>query len=319
MDAEALTRRLEARALELGFDAMGVAPAGDADPQRFLRIWLERGHAAGMTWLAETRAEREDARALMPEARSVVVLAASYYWPTPGERPVVRPGAPATDHPGPRIARYARGADYHAVLRRRVRKLRRALLGWVPGARVYPTVDTSPVLERAWAARSGVGWIGKSTMSLHPRLGSYTLLAGLLTDLELVPTPPLEDRCGSCTRCLDACPTGAFVGPYELDARRCITYWNVEHVGPIPAEAPPLHGWLAGCDVCQEVCPWNKFARPARDARFEPRPELVTPDLDAFARDPNHVERAIAGTALQRTGAESLMRSARRLLEEGAS
>jgi epoxyqueuosine reductase len=300
-----LTRAIRARAIELGFDKMGVARAGHADPQGRLRAWLARGFDAGMSYMAETAAQREDATVLMPGARSVIALSISYW--TGEEAEVTRA----------RIARYARGDDYHVVVRKKVRKLRKAIIQLVPGARVHPAVDTSPVLERAWAERAGIAWIGKSTMAIAQDLGTYTFLATLVTDVELELDTPHPDRCGSCTACLDACPTGAFVGPHELDARKCITYWNVEHRGAIGPDAPPFFGWIAGCDVCQEVCPWNKFAKPTRERRFlSVRAELVAPDPEALAAKEEVAARAIAGTALQRTGAAAMRRNALRVLEK---
>jgi epoxyqueuosine reductase len=307
VDPPALTARIKAEARRLGFDKVGVAPAAHADPKRRLRAWLDRGFAGEMSYLDRTAADREDPDRVVPGARSVIALMLSYYSGTDDE-----------ENRGPRIARYARGADYHRVLVRKVRKLRRAILALAPNAEVHPAVDTSPVLERAWAERAGIGWVGKSCMAIAPELGTYTFLATLITTLELVPDAPHEDRCGSCTACLDACPTGAFVGPGQLDARRCITYWNVEHQGPFDATTTPLHGWLAGCDVCQEVCPWNKFKKATREPRFLPRPVLLTPRAEAFADpDPAFVEAAIQGTALQRTGPEAMRRNALRILEEG--
>ena len=262
----------------------------------------------GMTWMADSASRRVDVQESLPGARSVVVVAVSYYRPEPPEAPEAEL----------RTARYAQGVDYHRWVRRRLRKLRLTLLELFPGARVYPTVDTSPVLERAWAERAGVAWIGKSTMAIHPRLGTYTFLGTLITDAKLETSSPLPDRCGSCTACLDACPTDAFPEPGVLDARKCISYWTLEtREKLLPADAPELHGWVAGCDVCQEVCPWNKFALPSTEPRTEPRPGLRHPDSEVFAQPSGHeaLTELIAGTALQRTGAEALRRNAARALE----
>ena len=298
------TKAVKAHARALGFDRVGVASAAPADPDDRLSTWLDRGFDADMGYMARTAAERADPSRIVPGARSVIALAMSYYWP--------EDGAPA----GPRVARYARGDDYHKVIRKKIRKLRKQILAMAPDAKVHPAVDTSPVLEREWAQRAGVAWIGKSTMAIAPDLGTYTFLATLITDLDLEADAPHPDRCGTCTACLDACPTAAFAGPHQLDARRCVTYWTVEHRGPFIEQTPPLHGWLAGCDRCQEVCPWNKFARPTREPRLRPRPELADPDLLAFAHDADHVARSIAGTTLQRTGVESMQRNAVTALED---
>jgi epoxyqueuosine reductase len=301
------TAEIKAEARRLGFDAVGVAAAGPADPQGNLRRWLERGLGGELAYLAESLDTREDVRRYVPNAQSVIALATSYYAP--------EAEAEATRH----VARYARGADYHNVLRRRLRSLRKFVLARdpEPDARCAPSIDFTPILERAWAAKAGIAWIGKSTMAIGPRLGTYTYLSALITSLPLDPDPPIDDRCGTCTACLDACPTQAFVEPYVLDATRCISYWTVERRGAEAPEAPPLHGWIAGCDVCQEVCPWNKFAAPVRDARLAPRPELARVDLDAWADGPSDtIAQAIEGSALTRIGADGLQRLARRARAE---
>lgn len=295
------TAAIKREARAIGFDKVGIALAGDADPQRRLAAWLARGFHGDMDYMANSAETRVDPSRWVEGVRSVIVVAISYY-------------RPDSSNSGVKIARYARGADYHRFVRRKLLKLRKFVLSLDPEAIVAPSIDFAPVMERAWAERAGVAWIGKSTMAIAPDLGTYTFLATLMTNLELDPDPPLPDRCGSCTACLDSCPTGAFVGPHQLDARRCITYWTVEKRGDFGPETPPLHGWLAGCDVCQEVCPWNKFKKPAADARFEPR---VWPDLITLAQDRAAAEKAIEGTALMRTGPDAIQRSARRLIEEG--
>lgn len=298
------TASLRARALELGFDAFGVARAGPPDPEGRLRAWLDAGHHGDMAWLADSHARRTDLEASLPGAKSVVALSVSYYAPA-GEKEV---------DAALKVARYARGDDYHRWLKRRLRKLRKHLLELAPEARVYPTVDTSPVLERAWAARAGIAWIGKSTMAIHPRLGTYTFLATLVTNVDLVPDEPLPDRCGSCTACLEACPTDAFPEPGVLDARRCISYWTLETSEPLPEEAPDFHGWVAGCDVCQEVCPWNKFARPTQEHRAEPREALRVVDPSVFLGEDEPLAEVLRGSALQRNGPEGMRRNARHAL-----
>ncbi len=299
MEIRERTLAIRRRAAELGFDAIGFARADHADPERRLRAWLERGFAAGMGYLARTAAEREDPRRIVPGAKTVIALAISYY------RPEVVPAAPL------KISRYAMIDDYHGMLKKRVRKLRRLILELDPGASVKPAVDTSPVLERAWAERAGIAWIGKSTMAIGPRLGTYTFLATLITTTEVEYDEPHPNRCGSCTRCLDACPTRAFAGPYQLDANRCITYWTIEHRGALTERTPDLEGWIGGCDVCQEVCPWNKFARPTEEPRWVPRPELAAPEPERW-RDADYVARVIEGTPLTRPGAETLVQIVRR-------
>ncbi len=307
--ARTRTEAVRAAALELGFDAVGVARADHADPEGRLEAWIEAGFAADLEYMRTHAEDRADPRRMVPGAKSVVALAMSYY-------------APEYTPDGPlKVSRYAVGDDYHTVVRKRIRRLRKRLLAIDPEALVMPTVDTSPMLERAWAERAGIAWIGKSTMAIGTRLGTYTFLATLITTMELEPDAPHADRCGTCTRCLDACPTDAFDGPYRLDARRCITYWNVEQRAAFDASTPALHGWLAGCDVCQEVCPWNKFARPTHEPRFAVRPAMATPDPEVFTAPERDAElfEAIRGTAVHRTGTAALRRNARRILGiEGA-
>ena len=255
--------------------------------------------------LADSVEVRPDIRRFVDGAKSVVSLAMSY-WDGPEEQ---RPA---------RFARYARGTDYHNVLRRKLRTLRRFMLRLDPGATIGPSIDFAPVLERAWAAKAGVAWIGKSTMALSRDLGTYTFLATVSTTTDLAYDAPAIDHCGTCTACLDACPTQAFVAPYVLDSRKCITYWTIEHSGPFPDEAPDLHGWLGGCDVCQEVCPWNKFAQATGEARFHGKPELAAPSilrLVAESEDPA-LDAAIDSSPLSRIGRAGVRRNAQRVLAE---
>ncbi len=302
---EELTRAVTERALELGFDAVGFAKAGKPDPEERLKAWLERGFAGTMNYMSDTLDKRTDLELIMPGAKSVVALSMSYYHPE-------------QDTSGPlKVSRYAQGDDYHGLIRRRIRKLRKLILELVPEAAVKPTIDTSPILEREWAARAGIAWIGKSTMAIHPRLGTYTFLATLVTTADFVYDKPLPDRCGTCTACLDSCPTDAFVGPKDLDATKCITYWTVEHWQAFTEKTPELHGWVAGCDRCQEVCPWNKFSQTTQVERLHPRPELSHPQTGIFTEEENHstLESYLKGTALQRTGAAAIRRNALKVIK----
>jgi epoxyqueuosine reductase len=306
MDAE-LTRTLKAEALRLGFDRVGVAPA--VSPPGYARFldWLGAGLAAEMDYLERNAALREHPARLLEGARSVVMVSMVY-------------GRPGPVSPGPtegKVARYARGADYHEVFWRRLD----ALLEWLqaerPGAHGRALADSAPVLERDFARLAGLGWVGKNTMLIDRRLGSFTLLGNLIVDVELEPDPPHESaHCGTCTRCLDACPTGAFTEPYVLDSRRCISYWTIEHKGAIPEPfADKLDGWVFGCDVCQDVCPWNRKAASGRTPDLDPRPGLTTPDLiDWLNRDPSAFSRTIKGTALSRAKRSRLLRNAALIL-----
>jgi epoxyqueuosine reductase len=251
---DALTREVKARALALGFARVGIAEAVALEPEGArLRAWIERGRHGSMHWMAETAEVRLDPRhpGMLPGARSVIALAAPY------ARPEGEPLGPA---PGV-IARYARGRDYHHVLGKRARRL----AAWLRarGYRARASVDAMPVMERAWAQRAGIGFVGKNACLIVPGLGSHVLLAAVITDAELSPDAPMAERCGTCTRCLQACPTRAFEGPRELDARRCISYLTIEHKGPIPEPLRERIGdrWF-GCDLCQDVCPFNRTAPP---------------------------------------------------------
>jgi epoxyqueuosine reductase len=218
--------------------------------------------------------------------------------------------------PGPttgKIARYARGADYHRVLWDRLQALLAWLRGERPEIRGRAVADTAPLLERDYARLAGLGWIGKNTMLINRRLGSFTFLGALLVDAELdYDEPHHASHCGTCTRCLEACPTEAFTGPYQLDARRCISYWTIEQKGELAdLDASELHGWVFGCDICQDVCPWNRKAPPGRVTELEARLEWTNPDLiEWLSRDPSAWRAALKGTALARAKRVGLLRNA---------
>ena len=302
-----LTARLKQEAARLGFARVGVAPA--VVPPGYGRYleWLERGRAAGMAYLQQRAEARGHPRHVMEGARSVLVVAMIYGRPEPSE-------------PGPtqgKIARYARGGDYHDLLWRRLDEL----LAWLKTER--PEVvgravcDTAPLLERDFAHLAGLGWIGKNTCLIDRRIGSFTVLGAVLVDVELEYDEPLTTGyCGTCTRCLDACPTSALVEPYQLDSRRCLSYWTIEHKGMIDEEmADQLGDWAFGCDICQDVCPWNRKAPPGTEPALLPTREWVNPDLIAWLdRDPVELKAALKGTALARSKRSGLVRNAALIL-----
>jgi epoxyqueuosine reductase len=294
------------RALELGFARVGVCPAHPpADGER-LRGWIEGGRHGSMRWMERTLPERLDPRHLLPGARSVLVAALSYAPPAPA----AEPPPPSTPLCG-RVSIYARGRDYHRVLIRRLEALRRELEQRHPGCGTRVCVDSSPLLERYWAQASGVGWIGKNTNLIVQGLGSYVFLGALLCELDLGSETPGIDRCGSCRRCLDACPTGAFDGPHQLDSRRCISYLTIEHRGEIePALAEQMGGWVFGCDDCQTVCPWNRFAVPAGVAEFDDRPIERLPLAELSELDEPQFDALTRGRGLRRAGRGGLRRNA---------
>lgn len=312
MDDRELTERVRAAGLALGFDAIGVAPAEPPPHADFLREWLARGYAGEMGYLARRAAEREDPRRVLPGARSVVVAGLVYD---------TAPAAAVSEAPGARgrVARYAGGDDYHAVLLAQLEALEREIAALAPGARTRSYVDTGPLLERPLAARAGLGWIGKHTLLISPALGSYLFLGVVLTDLALLPDTAEPDHCGSCRACLDACPTDAFPEPYVLDASRCLSYTTIELRGAIPE---PLREAQAdrifGCDVCQEVCPFNLRSkrRVPEDAlglraALAPREAWREPSLLALlALDEAAFHELAAGTALTRPNWRGLLRNA---------
>ncbi len=301
--ADGLREALLEEALGLGFVACGVA---SLEPSRWggaLDDWLRKGYGGTMRYLHRRARARKAPGEIVPGARVAVVVLENYY---PGPEPAAGPG------PRARVARYARGADYHGVLLERLGRL----AGWLRdrGARVaHPWTDDGPVPERELAARAGLGWIGKNTMLIHPRLGAWTLIGTVFTDLPLAPSAPLDtDRCGSCTRCLDACPTGAFPAPRVLDATRCISYLTIESRAPIPeARVPALGGWAFGCDVCNEVCPWNeRFAAPTAVAAYRDRGVPDRADPAAFeGMDEAAFDARYGDTPLARPGLAGMRRN----------
>ena len=264
-EVAAANQRIKAEALALGFSAAGIADVAPLEARRHFDAWLGAGHHGGMAYLAseQHRARRNEPERILAGLKSVVCVALCH---EPG-RNVER------DRRLGAIARYAAGEDYHRVMKDKLGALQRFTLELLPGARALWYSDTGAILERGWAERAGLGWIGKHAGLLSTQLGSWFLLGELLIDQPLEPDAPLaREHCGRCQRCLEACPTGAIVAPYQVDARRCISYLTIEHRGSIPrALRPRIGDWIFGCDVCQEVCPWNRFAPPAREARLHAR------------------------------------------------
>jgi epoxyqueuosine reductase len=299
--------RLKGQAHALGFELAGIALAAPADSFERLRDWLERGFAGDMDYMPRHAEARHHPAAVLPEVRSVVMVGMSY---APQAQPLQRLGLG-------KIAFYAQGADYHDVLRERLKQLLAWVQGEVPDCRGRAVVDTAPLLERDFARRAGLGWFGKNTMLLDKRYGSYFLLGALLLDLELRPDPPHEaSHCGTCTRCLDACPTHAFAAPGLLDSRRCLSYLTIELKGSVPEEMrPAMTEWLFGCDVCQEVCPWNRKALPGTEPALQPRPDLIALDpQEVLAMSEEEFRRRFRGTALWRTKRRGLLRNAALIL-----
>jgi epoxyqueuosine reductase len=293
----ALGSVVKARARELGFDRVAIGPADPPEHGGALEAWLDAGYAGTMSYLDRGRAERLDPARLLPGARSVVAVAMSYN--------------KSTEDDWRGVSRYARGRDYHDVIRPRLVELGE-FIGSAAGAPVASraAVDSSAVLERDLAARAGLGWIGKNTNLLTPSLGSYFFIGIVLTTAELPFDQREPDRCGTCTACLDACPTRAFVAPYVLDARRCISYLTIEHRGDITGElADQIGEWVFGCDVCQEVCPWNRKAELGHEPALEPSGSFGA--LESLLElDREEFRARFRGSALTRTKRAGLLRNA---------
>jgi epoxyqueuosine reductase len=297
-------QRILGLARELGFEAAGVCgPSGRAQDSEGLRDFIAAGHAGDMAWLPDTAARRATPRALWPEVRSIVVVAANY-------GPASDPLAGLAHRSRGVVATYARGKDYHAVLKRRLRRLARTVADEF-ATEVKLFVDTAPVMEKPLAEQAGLGWQGKHTNLVSQGYGSWLFLGELFTALDLPADAPEADHCGSCSRCLDVCPTKAFPAPYRLDARRCISYLTIEHKGHIAPEFRAAIGnRIYGCDDCLAVCPWNKFARRAHEAAFQARAELYAPRLaDLAALDDETFRALFAGSPIKRTGRDRFVRN----------
>ena len=278
-----------------GFARVGIARAGE--PPGFARFsaWLAAGMHAGMAYLEETRAARADPSAILPGAKSIVCLSAPY------------PSEPYGSPDGAEVARYARGADYHGTMRERTERVAGGAASRLGGTFHYRVcVDTTPLSERAFAAASGLGWIGKNGCLIDAERGSYVLLAEVVTDLDLPPDDPIAEQCGACVRCLEACPTQAFVSPGLLDASRCLAYWTIEHRGPLPdAVKEAIGNRIFGCDVCQEVCPWNLGS-----VRAGPPAEPPPTRAEWLAMGPGQWRRRFRRSAFNRSGRRGMQRNA---------
>ncbi len=306
-----LSAKIKERARAIGFDHVGIvrAEALTAERER-LEEWLGRGFHGTMQWMARDTARRTDPRLLFSGARSVVVVALNYYTPHEHREDAAKAAG--------KVSRYAWGDDYHEVVGDRLA----SLLSWIkaewPGAEGRACVDAQPAMDKAWAVRAGLGWIGKHTNLITREHGSWVFLGELLLNLELeYDEARVEDHCGSCTLCLDACPTQAITEPYVLDSNKCISYATIElRSDDLPEEvAAHLAGWLYGCDVCQDVCPWNRFEQPTTEARFEPRSGHVMADLASILElTPETYAERFRRSPIKRARLAGLQRNARTLL-----
>lgn len=299
-----LVERLRTRAHALGFDVVRITRAAlPARVRSEFRQFVAADPAGDMRWLVATADRREDPRGLWPEARTAIVCGLNY---GPDGDPLCNLKQPTVGN----ISVYARGRDYHDVIKGPLKQL----AGWLraeTGAAVKVFVDTAPLLEKPLAQQAGVGWQGKHTNLVSRQFGSWLFLGEILTSLELPPDPPERDHCGSCRRCLNACPTGAITAPYRLDPTLCISYLTIEHKGPIPRSLrPALGNRIYGCDDCLAVCPWNKFARAAAEMKLKARPELVAPPLNTLARlDDPAFRRLFQASPIKRIGLARFLRN----------
>jgi epoxyqueuosine reductase len=300
-----LKESIKAKAADLGFVVCGFARA-DAAPEagERLREWIAAGHHGEMGWIEDRAEQRASPQGLWPEARSVIALAMSY-------APASDPMALASETSRGRISVYAQGADYHKVVKKALKAMGRWLADTC-GCQLKVFVDTAPVMEKPLSAAAGIGWQGKHTNLLSREYGNWLFLGVIYTTLELVPDEPASDHCGSCSRCITACPTGAIIAPRQVDARKCISYLTIEHAGPIPHEyRSSIGNRIYGCDDCLAVCPWNRFAEQAQaNIAFAPRAELTAPALaDLLALDDASFREMFSGSPIKRIGVERMIRN----------
>lgn len=305
-----VSRKIKSLAFGVGFDFVGIARAEAlSDVRSRLESWLQSGFHGEMAWIEREPDKRADPTILLPGAKSVISVALNYF--TPHEH---------SESPGTgKVSRYAWGDDYHDVLKIKLREFQAAIAELLPGSTSKICVDTAPISEKAWAVRAGIGWIGKHSNLITRELGSWVFLGEVLVDAELEYDRPFaEDHCGTCTACIDACPTDAIREPYVVDSTRCLSYATIElRASELPPEiVENLNGWLYGCDICQDVCPWNRFEKPTAVAGFEPREGNVTADLNEItALSPGEYARKFRGSAMKRTKLQGLQRNARALLK----
>ena len=303
-----LTEKIKQKALEIGFHKIGIVRAEPLTEEgERLKQWLAENYHGEMSWLEREPEKRSNPKLLFPGAESIIVAAMNYF--TPHEHD--------TDETKGKISRYAWGDDYHDILREKLRELFDWIKSEIPEAEGKICVDTAPMMDKAWAVRAGLGWLGKHSNLITKDYGSWVFIGEILLNLELEYEKEIvSDHCGSCTACLDACPTGAIVVPFVVDSRACLSYATIELRSPeLPVEITEnLEGWLYGCDICQDVCPWNRFEKPTGEARFEPRKGETSADLDeilSFDHE-KYVER-FRRSAMKRTKLSGLQRNAKAL------
>lgn len=306
-----LAGKIKAKAIEIGFDKVGFAKA-DAliEEGHRLKEWLDNGFHGEMKWMEREPEKRADPQLLFAGAKSVVVLAQNYYTPHRHEISVEKG----------KVSRYAWGDDYHEVMGEKLRQLLAWIQEEIPGADGKACLDIQPAMDKAWAAKAGIGWLGKHSNIITKELGSWVFIGEIFLSIDLNFENLAEpDHCGNCTACIDACPTEAIVLPYVVDSKRCISYANIELRSPrLPEEiAENLNGWLYGCDICQEVCPWNRFEKPSAESRFEPREGNISPGLEGIVElSQEEFSKKFRKSAMKRAKLSGLKRNAMALLKK---
>ncbi|MCU4156345.1 tRNA epoxyqueuosine(34) reductase QueG [Carboxylicivirga sp. A043] len=300
--SQAYHQLIKDKAIELGFSDVGFAliePIDNDEAQ--LKLWLDKGYQAGMTYMNNHFEKRVNPALLVEGAKSIISVLLNY-----------KPKEEQLDTEAPKLARYAYGKDYHFVIKDKLQELFNFIK-----EEIYPSLegrvftDSAPVLDRAWAVKAGLGWVGKNTNLIHKKLGSFTLIGEIICNLELKPDKPIKEACGGCQRCIDACPTGALIGPYQLDANKCISYLTIEHRDELPEELRnQFNNWAFGCDICQEACPWNWKARPTKEEAFVPHPDLLSLSKDDWHNmDEEKFRELFRKSAVKRTKYSGLKRN----------
>jgi epoxyqueuosine reductase len=306
--SSSLTDHIKLKALELGFSNVGIARVETLTEEgSLLRKWLSLRYHASMQWMEREAEKRIDPQIVLPQAKSVICVAMNYY------SSVQHSENPETG----KISRYAWGDDYHIVVTERLEKLRDFIQLKIPAVTCKRYVDTGPMMDKVWAARAGIGWMGKHTNIITRDHGSWVFLGEILLDIELEYDEPKADLCGSCTACIDACPTQAIVQPYVLDSNKCISYLTIEHRDDLPKNLTSKFGrWVYGCDICQDVCPWNRFQKETREPAFEPREENIASMLiDLAGISQEEFSRRFHQSPVKRTKRSGLVRNAKAVLE----
>jgi len=296
-DASKLVKRL---AREQGFDACGISAAGFLEEEATgLENWLNAGFHGTMSWMERHFDERLDPRKLVPGAKSVISVVLNYF-PNEGQRA-----------DAPKISKYAYGRDYHKVIRGKLKRMLLCIQDEIGEVSGRGFVDSAPVMDRAWARKSGLGWVGKHSLLLSKGSGSYFFIGALIVDIELEPDGPTTDHCGSCTACIDACPTSAIVAPTVVDSNKCISYLTIEYKGALPSEyQEKMEDWVYGCDICQDVCPWNRFSTPHSEDDFNIRDSIQNNDWEAWEEITHELwEEITKGSAMRRVGFDGFKRN----------